>query len=111
LGHLAKEGLHGAVTSWAPPIVHVRGNGNYIVQGKRVNDRKARMQIAIPVNEDCVEVSKDALRALLEEDDLGADDQGEQRDKLLDSFERDAFHLELKDVYRAAYEDGPMARW
>lgn len=34
-----------------------------------------------------------------------------QRDKLLDSFERDAFHLELKDVYRAAYEDGPMARW
>jgi hypothetical protein len=35
----------------------------------------------------------------------------EQRDKLLDTFERDAFHLELKDEYRAGYEDGPFARW
>lgn len=35
----------------------------------------------------------------------------EQRDRLLDTFERDAFHLELKDEYRASYEDGPVARW
>lgn len=35
----------------------------------------------------------------------------EQRDELLDTFERDAFHLELKDEYRAAYEDGPVAKW
>lgn len=31
--------------------------------------------MAMPDNEDCVEVSKAALAALLEEDGLGADDQ------------------------------------
>lgn len=35
----------------------------------------------------------------------------EQRDELLTTFERDAFHLELRDHYRAAYEDDPMQRW
>ena len=35
----------------------------------------------------------------------------EQRDELLGAFRRDAFHLELKDSYQAAYEDGPFARW
>lgn len=35
----------------------------------------------------------------------------EQRDELLDTFERDAFHLELKDYYAADYEHGPIARW
>jgi hypothetical protein len=35
----------------------------------------------------------------------------EQRDKLLDAVRRDAFHLELKDSYQAACEEGPFARW
>lgn len=34
-----------------------------------------------------------------------------QRDELLDRFQRDAFHLELRDNYRADYEDGPVERW
>lgn len=75
LPHLAKDGLVGTVTSWAPPIVHVMEDGNYVIQGRRVTDRAVRSQMAIPVGEDCVEVSKAALKALLEEDDRGADDQ------------------------------------
>jgi hypothetical protein len=34
-----------------------------------------------------------------------------ERDGLLDQFKRDAFHLELRDDYRADYEDGPVTRW
>jgi len=74
LPHLAKDGLHGTVTSWAPPIVHVLDGGNYVIQGKRVTDRDVLSEMAVPTNEDCVEVSKAALKALLEEDNHGADD-------------------------------------
>lgn len=36
----------------------------------------------------------------------------EQRDELITTFvERDAFHLELKDAYATAIEDGPFAKW
>ena len=35
----------------------------------------------------------------------------EQRNELLDTFTRDAFHLELKDDYRVAFEDDPTTRW
>ncbi|MCX2971431.1 MULTISPECIES: DUF6879 family protein [Streptomyces] len=34
-----------------------------------------------------------------------------QRDELFDSFERDAFHLELRDDYGSPIEDTPYARW
>ncbi|MEO3765238.1 DUF6879 family protein [Streptomyces sp. B8F3] len=34
-----------------------------------------------------------------------------QRDALFDSFERDAFHLELRDDYGSGIEDTPYARW
>jgi hypothetical protein len=70
--HLAKDGLHGAIANWAPPIVHVTGEGTYIVQGKRVADAEARAQIIISGFEDCVEVTRSAIIALLlEEDNLG----------------------------------------
>ena len=37
---------------------------------------------------------------------------GEQRDELITPFvKRDAFHLELKDAYATAIEDGPFAKW
>jgi hypothetical protein len=36
--HLAKDGLSGVVTSWTPPIVHVKANGNLVIQGKQVTD-------------------------------------------------------------------------
>ncbi|WP_067482520.1 hypothetical protein [Actinomadura hibisca] len=74
LAHLSKDGLHGVVTSWAPPIVHVLENGNYLVQGPRVTDPAIRAELALPDNEDCIEVPREALRALLEENDRGVDD-------------------------------------
>ncbi|MGW1195646.1 DUF6879 family protein [Streptomyces sp. NPDC002536] len=33
------------------------------------------------------------------------------RDELFSTFQRDAFHLELKDEYRVSIEDGPYAKW
>lgn len=35
----------------------------------------------------------------------------QQRDQLLGTVRRDAFHLELKDHYEADYEHDPIARW
>jgi hypothetical protein len=50
-------------------------DGNLVVQGRRVTDPALRAKMALPANEDCVEVDRAALAALLqEEDDLGADD-------------------------------------
>ncbi|MEX2980586.1 DUF6879 family protein [Streptomyces sp. C36] len=34
-----------------------------------------------------------------------------ERDELFESFERDAFHLELRDDYGSPVEDTPYARW
>ncbi|MGW0757241.1 DUF6879 family protein [Streptomyces sp. NPDC002814] len=34
-----------------------------------------------------------------------------QCDELFNSFERDAFHLELRDDYGSPVEDTPYARW
>lgn len=72
--HLAKDGLQGTIASWMPPIVCVTDQGTYILQGKRVADAEARAQMTIPEFEDCVEVTKTSITALLlEEDSLGAD--------------------------------------
>ena len=65
--HLAKDGLSGVVTSWIPPIVHVKENGNLIIQGKRVTDPEALAQMMIPDHEDAVEVDRAAIEALLGE--------------------------------------------
>lgn len=65
--HLTKDGLSGIVTSWAPPIVHVKENGNLITQGKRVTDPEALAKMKIPDHEDVVEVDKAAIEALLSE--------------------------------------------
>ncbi|GGO97501.1 DUF6879 family protein [Wenjunlia tyrosinilytica] len=35
----------------------------------------------------------------------------DQRDELFDSFEHDAFHLELRDDYGSPVEDAPYAKW
>lgn len=65
--HLAKDGLSGVVTRWSPPIVHVKENGNLVIQGKRVTDPQARTETNIPDHEDVVEVGKAAIEALLSE--------------------------------------------
>jgi hypothetical protein len=68
LTHLTRDGLSGVVTSWAPPIVHVKENGNLIIQGKRVVDPVVRAEMKIPDHEDAVEVDKAAIEALLDEE-------------------------------------------
>jgi hypothetical protein len=65
--HLAKDGLSGVVMSWVPPIVHVKENGNLVIQGKRVTDPEVRTEMNIPGHEDVVEVGKAVIEALLSE--------------------------------------------
>lgn len=65
--HLTKDGLSGVVTSWIPPIVHVKENGNLIIQGKRVTDPEALAAMKVPDHEDVTEVDKAAIEALLGE--------------------------------------------
>lgn len=67
MNHLAKDGKSGVVTCRIPPIVHVRENGNLVIQGKRLTDSKALSQMKIPNHEDVVEVDKVAADALLGE--------------------------------------------
>lgn len=65
LDHLALDGLDGAVTNIAPPIVGVTDNGNYIIQGKRVTDTETLSQMKIPDHETCVLITKSAVLTLL----------------------------------------------
>jgi hypothetical protein len=67
MAHLTKDGLSGVVTSWIPPIVHVKENGNLIIQGRRVTDPEVLVEMRIPDNEDAVEVGKAAIEFLLGE--------------------------------------------
>ncbi|GGO97498.1 hypothetical protein [Wenjunlia tyrosinilytica] len=71
--HLANDGLSGAVATWQPPIVHVTEEGNCVVQGVRITDPEALAQMRMPHYESCVEVSKAAIVALLEESAGGTD--------------------------------------
>jgi hypothetical protein len=63
--HLAKDGLSAVVTSWVPPIVYVKQNGNLVIQGRRVTDQQALAEMAIPDHEEVVEVDKAAMQALV----------------------------------------------
>ena len=65
--HLAKDGLSGVVTSWIPPIVHVKESGNLVIQGKRVIEPEVLVEMNIPSHEDVVEIDKTAIEALLGE--------------------------------------------
>lgn len=67
MSHLTKDGKSGVVTCWIPPIVHVRENGNLVIQGKRLTDSESFAQMKIPDYEDVVEVDKVAVEALLGE--------------------------------------------
>jgi hypothetical protein len=49
------------------PIVHVRRNGNLVIQGKRLTESESLLQMNIPYHEDVVEVEKAAVEALLDE--------------------------------------------
>jgi hypothetical protein len=65
ISHLVKDGLSGVVTSWIRPIVHVKENGNLVMQGKRVTDSDVLAEMNIPDHEDVVEIDKAAIKALL----------------------------------------------
>lgn len=67
MNHLAKDGKSGVVTRWISPIVHVRENGNLVIQGKRLTDSESLAQMKVPDHEDVVEVDKVAVEALLGE--------------------------------------------
>jgi hypothetical protein len=67
LDFLAEDGVTGRVTSWAPPVVLARANGNLVVQGERLNDSALRHRLALPEHEDAVVVPKVALQALFQE--------------------------------------------
>jgi len=62
---LAEDGVDGVLTSRTPPIVHVRENGNYLMQGARLPEDDTRFRLALPDNEDAIEVPKASLLALL----------------------------------------------
>jgi len=67
MAHLVKDGLSGVVTSRIPPIVHVKDNGNLVIQGRQVTDQQALAQMTIPDHEEVVEIDKAAIQALLSE--------------------------------------------
>jgi hypothetical protein len=65
LRFLAKDGIDGEVVTPEPPIVHVKTDGNYIVQGRRITDPEVLGQMRIPDNETCVAVERSAMAALV----------------------------------------------
>jgi len=65
LAYLALDGLDGTARHPVPPIVHVRENGNYIMQGRCVTVIETLGQLTIPVHETCIQVAKPAVAALL----------------------------------------------
>lgn len=67
MSHLTKNGKCGVVKCWNFPIVHVRTNGNLVIQGKRLTESESLVQMNIPYHEDVVEVEKVAVEALLDE--------------------------------------------
>ncbi len=63
--HLDKDGLSGEILRPAPPIVHVKADGNYIMRGPRVTDAEALSQMNIPHHETCIEIPKSSVLPLL----------------------------------------------
>ncbi len=65
LDYLSLDGLDTDIRNLMPPIVHVKENGNYIIQGRRVIDSTALSQMSIPDYETCVHVSRSAVSLLV----------------------------------------------
>jgi hypothetical protein len=65
MAHLGKDGLSGEILRPAPPIVHVKEDGNYIMRGPRVTDGEALGQMSIPPHETSIEIPKSSVVPLL----------------------------------------------
>jgi hypothetical protein len=63
--HLGNDGISGEILRPAPPIVHVKADGNYILRGPRMTDAEALGQMSIPHHETCIEVPKSSILPLL----------------------------------------------
>ncbi|MEU3754528.1 hypothetical protein AB0H17_17430 [Streptomyces olivoreticuli] len=67
-GHLTKDGLEsGEIKRFSAPIMLVTELGTCIVQGPEMRDAEALSQMRLPDYEDCIEVPKSSIAALLEE--------------------------------------------
>jgi hypothetical protein len=65
MAHLVKDGLSGEIQRLAPPIVHVKEDGNYIMRGPGVTDAEALGQMSIPSHETSIEIPKSSVVPLL----------------------------------------------
>lgn len=66
--HLTKDGLtSGEIKKFEAPIMLVTEQGTCIVQGPMMRDAEALSQMRLPDYEDCIEVPRSSITALLEE--------------------------------------------
>ncbi|GAB3440130.1 hypothetical protein GCM10027570_05320 [Streptomonospora sediminis] len=64
LGHLARDGITGTPHRRRPIIAAVNEESS-VIEGAVVTDTRARARMRIPDHEDCVEIPKAALAALM----------------------------------------------
>lgn len=65
LNFLISDGLDPSIRNVVPPIVYVKYNGNYIIQGSRVADADTLSQMNIPDHETCIQVSRSTVSLLV----------------------------------------------
>ena len=65
LDYLSLDGLPTDERNLVLPIVYVKDNANYIIQGKRVTDAATLGQMDIPDCESCVHLAKAAVAILV----------------------------------------------
>jgi hypothetical protein len=66
--HLTKDGhASGEIKKFGAPIMLVTEQGTCIVQGPEMRDPEALSQMRLPDYEDCIEVPRSSITALLEE--------------------------------------------
>jgi len=67
--HLTKDGHPvGEIKKFTDPIMLVTEQGTCVLQGPEMHDPEALSQMRMPDYETCIEVPKDSITALLEED-------------------------------------------
>jgi hypothetical protein len=63
LDFLAEDPVTGPPSHWAPPVVHVKADGNLVLIGERLTDADIRHRLALPEHEDAIVLPKVALQA------------------------------------------------
>lgn len=65
LDYLQLDGMSTDARHLVPPIVHIKENGNYIVQGPEVHDPQVLGQMKVPDHETCIHLSKATVAQLV----------------------------------------------